>query len=111
MRPTATPAIHFIGSLTSNNAIRQGINLFAYPKLIGFDIANDNATVGLTLVLQSLYYAGYNVASEGKIQTPKGNLLGADDTDCMEFVAGELLNLDIKPLELGPPKCDECLKK
>lgn len=108
---TLTPAINFIGSLTSNNAIRQGINLFAYPKLIGFDIANDNATVGLTLVLQSLYYAGYNVASEGKIQTPKGNLLGADDTDCMEFVAGELLNLDIKPLELGPPKCEECLKK
>lgn len=108
---TPVPIINYIGSLTGNNTLRQGINLIAYPKLIGFDTVCDQATVGLTLVLQSLYFAGYNIASEGKIQTPKGDIMGPDNSDCMEFVAGELLNLDIKPLQLGPPHCEECLKK
>lgn len=108
---TPTPTLNYIGALTNDNMVRQGINLFAYPKLIGFDTCENTATVGLTVVLQSLYFAGYNVASGGKIQTPKGSFPTPDDTDCMQFVAGDLLELDIKPLELGPPKCEECLKK
>lgn len=106
-----TAALSFIGFQSDNNAIRQGINLMALPKLIAFDTDNDTATVGLTLIVQSLYYAGYNVATSGKIKTPKGSIVTPDNTDCMQFVAGELLNLAIKPLELGPPSFEECLKQ
>lgn len=104
-------ALNFIGFESGNNLIRQGINLMVIPKLIGFDTDDDTATVGLTLILQSLYFAGYNVASGGKIQTPKGSIVSPDNTDCKKFVAGELLDLAIKPLELGPPKYEQCLKK
>ena len=34
-----------------------------------------------------------------------------DNSDCKQFVAGELLDLAIKPLELGPPKFEQCLKR
>ena len=103
-------ALNYIGFTPDNNMVRQGLNLFTLPKLINFDTTDDTATVGLTLILQSLYYAGYNVASAGRIQTPKGDILDPDNTDCMDFVEGDLLNLEIKPLELGPPACEENLK-
>lgn len=105
-----TFALNFIGFESANNVIRQGINLFAIPKLIGFDPIDDTVTVGLTFILQSLYYAGYNVESAGKIQTPKGSIIAPDDTDCLRFVDGDLLDLAIKPLKLGPPECEENLK-
>ena len=68
-------------------------------------------TVGLTLVLQSLYFAGYKVESQGRIKTPKGCLITPDNADCMDFVCGELLNLEIKPLDLGWPQYDERKKE
>ncbi|MBR1740721.1 MAG: hypothetical protein IJ733_02410 [Lachnospiraceae bacterium] len=103
-------ALNFIGFEAENNVVRQGLNLFAIPKLLGFDITDDTATVGITFILQSLYYAGYNVQSAGKIQTPKGSIVAPDDTDCLRFVAGDLLDLAIRPLNLGPPACEENLK-
>ena len=106
-----TYALNYIGFEPENNAVRQGLNLFALPKLLGFDVTDDTATVGITFVLQSLYYAGYNVESAGKIQTPKGSIVTPDDADCLRFVAGDLLDLAIKPLQLGPPACEENLKK
>lgn len=111
--PDETPvaALNFIGFQSGNDSIRQGINLLAIPKLIGFDTENDTATVGLSMILQSLYYAGYNVATSGKIQTPKGSITTPDNNDCIQFVAGDLLNLAIKPLELGPPAYQERLKQ
>ncbi len=108
---TPTAALNYIGFLSSNNYTRQGINLFALPKLIDFDTMDGTITVGLTLILQSLYFAGYRVASAGKINTPKGSLMTPDDNDCLDFVAGGLLDMAIKPLELGPPACEECLKQ
>ena len=103
-----TPVINFIGFSQDSNFIRQGLNLYGLAKLLDFDIEDSTATVGLTLVLQSLYFAGYRVESAGKIDVPKGSILAADNTDCMRFVAGDLLNLAIKPLDLGELQGTDC---
>lgn len=105
-----TPVINFIGYLDSNNYLQQGLNLYGIAKILDFDITDSTATVGLTLILQSMYYAGYKVASAGRIETPKGSIISPENTDCMMFVAGDLLDLAIKPLDLGVPFYEERLK-
>lgn len=97
-----TPALSSISQLSSANYVRQGLNIYGIGKLLDMDTTEDTLTVGLTLVLQSLYFAGYRVASEGKINTPKGSIINPEDSECRRFVAGKLLNLAIKPLDLGP---------
>ncbi len=106
-----TVALNYIGFLSTDNYVRQGINMYAIPKVLNFDIDDDTITVGITLIVQSLYFAGYKVASGGKINTPKGSLIPAEDNECLYFVAGDLLNLAIKPLDLGTPCCEENLKQ
>ena len=101
------PTVNVIGENVNNNVIRQGINMFSMAKLLDLDLDE----VGLTLVLQSLYFAGYKVASAGKIDIPKGSILPPEDSECMKFVEGELLNLEIKPLDLGAPAYEECYKQ
>lgn len=108
---TPTPIINFIGSNEDNNTIQQGVNLFAMAKILDFSTDDSSVTVGLTLVLQSLYYAGYKVKSAGKIDIPKGSIVTPEDTDCLRFVAGDLLNLAIKPLDLGAPAYEEYDKR
>lgn len=105
------PTINTIGFMCTNNFIKQGLNLYAIGKALNFNIDDNSITVGLTLVLQSLYFAGYRVENEGKINTPKGSLVTPDNSSCLRFVAGDLLDLAIKPLELGPPKCEERYKQ
>lgn len=102
-----TPVINFVGANEENNTIQQGVNLFGMAKLLDLNTADSTVVVGLTLVLQSLYYVGYKVKSAGKIDIPKGSILSPEDTDCMRFVAGDLLNLAIKPLDLGKPAYEE----
>lgn len=106
-----TPQLNYVGFSNTDNFVRQGINLYSIGKLINFNVDDDTVTVGLTLVLQSLYYAGYKVKSEGKIDVPKGSIMAQDNSDCMRFVAGDLLNLAIKPLDLGIPDFEEELKR
>lgn len=106
-----TPIIRFMGFSEENATLSQGVNLFANAKLLDFSTDDCTATVGLTLVLQSLYFAGYKVASAGKIDIPKGSIIAPDNSDCMRFVAGDLLNLAIKPLDLGNPGNEQCYKK
>lgn len=108
---TPIPVINFVGFTQDNNRVTQGINMYSYGKILDFSTSDSTVTVGLTLVLQSLYYAGYKVESAGKIETPKGSILSPDNSDCMRFVAGDLLNLEIKPLDLGKPFCEEHHKK
>ena len=105
-----TPVINFVGFTEENNTLSQGLNLYGFAKLLDLDIDDNEVTVGLTLVLQSMYYAGYKVASAGKIDTPKGSIISPDNTECRAFVAGDLLNLEIKPLDLGAPFYEERLK-
>ena len=107
---TPTPVINAITFSDANNTVTQGVNLFANAKLLGFDLEDSTVTVGLTLVLQSLYYAGYKVSSAGKIDIPKGSIVTPDNSDCRRFVAGDLLNLTIKPLDLGVPGYEQRYK-
>ena len=102
-----TPIINFIGQTAGTNTITQGINLFGFAKVLDLDLESRTITVGLTLVLQSLYFVGYKVKSAGKIDIPKGSILAPDNSDCVRFVCGSLLNLAIKPLDLGAPNFEE----
>lgn len=105
-----TPVLNFLGYMDTNNTLAQGLNLYGIAKILDFDVTDSTATVGLTLVLQSVYYAGYKVESAGRIDTPKGSIISPEDTECMRFVAGDLLDLAIKPLDLGFPGFGERLK-
>lgn len=102
----ATEILNVIGFLAGNNFVQQGLNLYAMAKVLYFDLTDGTVSMGLTMVLQSLYFAGYGVPTEGKICTPKGSLEEADNSRCMNFVAGDLLNLAIRPLELNVGDCD-----
>ncbi len=106
-----TPVINPITFAQGSNAATQGVNLFANAKLLDFDTEDSTVTVGVTFVLQSLYYVGYKVPSAGKIDIPKGSIIPVDDSECRRFVAGELLNLAIKPLDLGGAANEQCLKR
>ncbi len=105
------PALNILGFSIDNNSIRQGLNLYAIPKILDFETTDSTITVGLTLILQSLYFSGFQVASSGRLQPPKGSILTPDNSDCMQFVAGDLLDLQIKPLQLNPPYCEGSLKQ
>ena len=105
-----TPVINAISFAQGSNVPAQGVNLFANAKLLDLSTEDSTAAVGLTVVLQSLYYAGYKVQSAGKIDVPKGSIVTPDTSQCRRFVAGELLNLAIKPLDLGNPGNEQCLK-
>lgn len=103
-------ALNNIGFFSADNYVRQGINLYGLPKILNFDEEESTITVGLTLILQSLYFDGYKVANAGKIRTPKGSISTPEDTACQTFVEGELLDLEIRPLQIGPPLNEENLK-
>lgn len=105
------PVVNYLGFEQGSNFVRQGLNLYAIAKALNFETDDSTITVGLTLVLQSLYFSGYRVENAGRINTPKGSIITPDNTNCMKFVAGDLLDLAIKPLELGPPKCEERYKE
>lgn len=108
--PTATAVINPIALGTTVNMLRQGLNIMAIPKVLDFDIDGDAVTVGLSVFLQSLYFAAYKVPTEGRLDTPKGSIVPEEQSTCMSFVEGSLLDLCIRPLELGMPKCEEFLK-
>ena len=108
---TPTAVVNYTGFATTNNFVQQGINLYSRAKLLDIDISTSTITVGLTFILQSLYFAGYKVDSCGRLDTPKGSIISPENSDCMRFVAGNLLDLEIKPLDLGNPNNEQCLKK
>lgn len=107
---TVTPQLSFVGFTPDNNYLRQGLQVSAYPKVLNLDIPGSRITVGLSLVVSSVYFSQYLVPQEGRVQIPKGSLLPQDDSLCLNFVNGDLLELNIKPLELGPPQNEEYLK-
>lgn len=107
---TPSYVINVVGNTNLNNTMKQGVNLFGMAKILDLDITANTVTVGVTLVLQSMYYAGYKVKSAGKIDIPKGSIITPENTDCMKFVAGDLLNLAIKPLDFGSPYHEEFAK-
>ncbi|MCM1185793.1 MAG: hypothetical protein NC251_05795 [Lachnoclostridium sp.] len=108
---TPSPVLNYVGFEQTNNYVRQGLNLYGIAKALNFELDDNTITVGLTLVLQSLYFSGYRMENAGRSNTPKGSIITPDNSDCMKFVAGDLLDLAIKPLELGPSKYEERYKE
>ena len=106
-----TPLISYLGFTSGNLSMNQGLNAIAYPKVLNLNVANREITVGLTLIVSSVFFSQYLIPHQGKVRVPKGSLETTDDSLCLNFVNGDLLNLNIKPLELGPPRCEEQLKK
>lgn len=107
------PDLNFIGFSTTNNSLVQGLNLMAIPKVLNFDISDGTLTVGVTLVVSSVYFTPYQLPHNGKAVISKGDLETEDESVCMDFVEGSLLDRNIKPLELCNPgdnkePCDEC---
>lgn len=107
---TPTPILTYIGFTSANRFMSQGLAATAYPKVLNLDIPNSRITVGLTLVIKSIYFSQYLIPHQGKVQVPKGSLMPQDDSLCLNFVNGDLLEMNIKPLELGLPLCEEYLK-
>lgn len=105
-----TPAVNYVGFKTDNNTVAQGLNMIAIPKILNFDPAANEITVGLSVLLKCIYFSQYLIPHNGKAVVPKACPQPDDDTICMDFVCGDLLELSIKPLELGPPKCEGKLK-
>ncbi len=102
--------IHTIGFGPSNTALNQGLNLIAIPKVLSYSPEEGSAAIGLSLLLKSVYFSQYRIPHNGRAVVPKACICPGDDTLCMDFVSGDLLDLAIKPLELGPPKYEEGLK-
>ena len=106
----AEPVINYVGFSTGASAPAQGLNMIIIPKVLSFDPATGEASMGLTIYLKSIYYSQYLIPHNGRAVVPKGSLIPQEDSVCMEFVSGSLLDREIKPLELGPPKNEENLK-
>lgn len=104
------PVINYIGFDTTNNVLKQGLDMIAIPKILNFDPATSSATIGITIYIKSVYFSQYLVPHKGRAVVPKGDLVPDENSICMDFVSGELLDYEIKPLELGPPKFEERLK-
>ena len=72
-------------------------------------------SVPLTLMMGRRYFlcrvGSTGTASVLKIDIPKGSIITPEDSECMRFVAGDLLNLAIKPLNLGDPEYEEFAKR
>lgn len=107
---TAVPSISYLGFTTENRILTQGLNVTAQPKVLNLSIPDSQITVGLTLIVSNVVYSQYLIPHQGKVHVPKGSLEPEDDSLCLNFVNGDLLELDIKPLELGKPACEERLK-
>ncbi|MDD6400480.1 MAG: hypothetical protein PUG10_02570 [Lachnospiraceae bacterium] len=95
-----TPYINFIGFSSESNSPAQGLNAQAIFKVLDFNLANEAITLGLTLTINSMYYNEYQIPHNGKTIISKGKIISSEDSVCMDFVTGSLLDRDIKPLEL-----------
>lgn len=99
----ASPTINVIGFSTTNSSLNQGLNLMAIPKVIALDIIEGEISVGLTLIVNSIYYTHYQLPHNGKSIISKGSTSQTEDSLCLDFVNGNLLDRNIKPLEVCDP--------
>lgn len=105
------PLLNYIGFSSVNARPLQGLNVTAFARLLNLDTADSTAVIGLTLYVASLYYAQYQFGQISRADIPKISLIPEDDTLCQNFVEGDLLNLTIRPLDLGAPLFEEQLKR
>lgn len=98
--------LNTISFIEGKNLIHQGLNLIALPKVLASDSANNRLTIGVSFFLKSIYYAQYLIPHQGKVNVPKATPTLNDDSVCLDFVNGGLVENNVKPLELMPPKCE-----
>lgn len=94
-----SPDLNFVGFSTTNNQLVQGLNLMSIPKVLDFDLTGGSITIGLTLIVKSIYFTQYQLPHNGRAIVSKGSLTSSEESVCMDFVNGSLLDRSIKPLE------------
>ncbi len=98
---TPCPAINFFGMESTNNMLRQGVGAQALAKVVRFDPEDGVIALGLTIYLKSIYFVQYRLPCEGLALPPKC-APAVDRCDaCKDFVQGDLLSLNIRPLDLN----------
>ena len=107
---TATPTLVFNGMTLTQSPQTQGIQASAVGKVLHFDSDDSSISLGITLYVFSLYNSFYNFYDTTRGNIPKGSLITPEESVCMNFIRGCLLDRNIKPLELSPPSCEESLK-
>lgn len=98
-----TPSLNVVGFSTTNSQLEQGLNLMGIPKVIALDTVDGTITVGLTLIVKSIYFSQYQLPHNGKAVVSKGSTTQTENSLCLDFVNGGLLNRGIKPLETNDP--------
>ena len=98
-----TPALNVVGFSTTNSSLEQGLNLMAIPKVLALDVVAGTITVGLTLIVKSIYFTQYQLPHNGKAIISKGSTSQSEDSLCLDFVNGNLLDRNIKPIEICNP--------
>lgn len=68
--------------------MNQGLNAIAYPKVLNLNVTNGEITVGLTLIVSSVFFSQYLIPHQGKILGTKGKPETTDDSLCLNFVNG-----------------------
>lgn len=100
------PTINFFGMEEpgacgmGNNSLRQGVGAQALAKVVRFDPEDGVVALGLTIYLKSVYFVQYRVPHEGLAVPPKCDAVVDQCDACKDFVEGDLLSLNIKPLDL-----------
>lgn len=82
-----------------NNGIQQGVSAQALAKVVAYD--SDFIAIGLTLYIKSIYFVQYKFKHEGLTIPPKLAPVEDDNNNCLDFVTGDLLEVSIRPLEVG----------
>lgn len=104
-----SPSINFIGFDTNSSCVRQGIVLQAEAKALKIYLGDSScgqrygnliASIGLTLILRSVYTVEYKFAHEGISVPPKAMAIEEEeDRTCEKFVKGDLILKRAKPIE------------
>ena len=101
------PTINFFGMEESgscglgNNMLRQGVGAQALAKVVRFDPEDGVIALGLTIYLKSIYFVQYRVPHEGLAVPPKCAAMLDQCDACKDFVDGDLLSLDVRPLDFN----------
>lgn len=100
------PTINFFGyeetagGCPGNNMLRQGVGAQALAKVVRCDTEDGVLAIGLTIYLKSVYFVQYRVPHEGLAIPPKCDAIIDQCDACKDFVSGDLLSLNIKPLDI-----------
>ena len=101
------PTINFFGMEETgtcgqgNNSLRQGVGAQALAKVVRYDSEDGVIALGLTIYLKSIYFVQYRMQHEGLAVPPKCAAVIDQCDVCKDFVEGDLLSLNITPMDLN----------